>query len=299
MTPRYPPGVRGHKALVVVASCAAALVAIASSAGADVAQPRVTLIGDSVMTGMQWHNDAIAIMQAGLDVDWQVAVCRRLVAPSCPFNGQQAPSLLDVVQKLDTNIAPIVVVGVGYNDSEALFAQSVQTSINALLQAGVQRILWLNLREVRHPYVHMNAILQAAALRYPQLAIVDWNRYARSHADWFQTDGEHLVDAGGVAMATLAHSAVMDALSPPAARSVKLPVAHVGRRYVARLAAAGGAAPYRWRLAAGRLPRGLKLEAAGRITGVPTKAARVQATFWATDASGLTATCSDVLSVAR
>jgi hypothetical protein len=256
------------------------------------------LIGDSVMTGMLWHNDAISVMQAGLDVDWQVAVCRRLVQPSCPFNGQQAPTLLDVVQKLDPDIAPVVVVNVGYNDSEALFAQNVQTSIQALLKAGAQRILWLNLRAVRHPYVHMNAILQAAALRYPQLTIVDWNRYSRSHLDWFQTDGEHLRDAGGVAMATLVHPIVLAAFTPPVAVPARLPAAHIGKRYDARVTAQGGTAPYRWRLAAGKLPAGLELMASGRVVGVPKPAARPsRVSLWATDADGLTATCVETLPV--
>lgn len=279
--------------------CVASLAAIATSAAsADVAQPRITLIGDSVMTGMLWHNDAIAIVQAGLDTDWQVAVCRRLVAPSCPFNGQQAPSLLDVVQKLDPNIAPIVVVAVGYNDSEATFAQNLQTSVQALLHAGAQRILWLNLRAVRHPYLRMNASLDAAALRYPQLAIVDWNRYSRSHTDWFQDDGEHLLEAGGVGMATLVHAAVLDALTPPVAVPAQLPPAHVGKNYSARLIAQGGQAPYRWRLAAGKFPKGLELMTGGRIVGIPKQAVRTKVTLWATDAAGLTATCTETLSVA-
>ena len=274
------------------------MVVIGSSAAtADNATPRVTLIGDSVMTGMLWHNDAIAIMQDGLGVDWQVAVCRRLVAPSCPFEGQQAPTLLDVVQSLDPNIAPIVVVGVGYNDSESLFAASVETSIQALLDTGAQRILWLNLRAVRHPYVHMNTILQAEALKVPQLTIIDWNRYSRSHPDWFQNDGEHLVDAGGVGMATLVHSVVMDAVSPPVALATKLPVAEVGRPYSATLKAQGGTAPYHWRLAAGKLPKGIELMASGRLVGVPKQAVRTKITVWGIDADGLTATRTEQLSV--
>jgi hypothetical protein len=291
--------VRGHRTLVAALLCTAALlVAIAAStATADVAPPRVTLIGDSVMTGMLWHNDAIAIMQDGLGVDWQVAVCRRLVAPSCPFEGQQAPTLLDVVQKLDPNIAPIVVVEVGYNDSESLFTASVETSIQALLDTGAQRILWLNLRAVRHPYVRMNAILAAEALKVPQLTIVDWNRYSRSHPDWFQTDYEHLREAGGVAMATLVHAVVMDSLSPPLAAARKLPTGRVGEPYSAQLTAQGGTAPYRWRLAAGKLPKGLELMASGRLAGVPRQSGRASVSLWAMDADGLTATSTDVLSV--
>jgi hypothetical protein len=246
---------------------------------------------------MQWHNDAIAVLQNGLDVDWQVAVCRRLVTTSCPFQGAEAPTLVDVVQN-DKAIAPIVVVEMGYNELEQTFARDVEASIQALLTGGAKRIIWLNLRVSRHPYIPMNAMLVAAAKRHPEVALVDWNRYSRSHADWFQNDGEHLIDAGGVAMATLIHTAVVDALSPPVAVARRLASARVGRSYSARLAVRGGVAPVMWRIASGRLPRGLELMAGGRIIGTPTQKGSATVTLWATDAYGMTTVCRELLSVA-
>lgn len=257
----------------------------------------VTVIGDSVATGMQWHGDAIAILQEDLGVDWEVAVCRRLVAPSCPFNGAQAPTLVELVQSLGPRLAPIVVVEMGYNELEQTFAKSIETSIQALLGAGAQRIIWLNLRECRHPYVPMNAMLDAAARRHPELAVVDWNRYSRSHPDWFQNDGEHLVDAGGVAMATQMHAAIEDALSPPVTRSTTVH-ARVGKALEAKLSVRGGAPPYRWRAAAGKLPRGLELMAGGRIVGTPAKKGIRQVTLWVTDSYGMTTVTRAVVSVA-
>ncbi|HEV8461725.1 MAG TPA: putative Ig domain-containing protein [Gaiellaceae bacterium] len=270
----------------------------AATAHADSPQPNITLIGDSVATGMQWHNDAIAVLQAGLDVDWEVAVCRRLIAPSCPFEGAVAPTLVDIVQKLGPKLAPVVVVEMGYNELEQTFASSVETSINALLAGGAKRVIWLNLRVSRHPYIPMNAMLVAAAKRHPEVALVDWNKYSRSHPEWFQNDGEHLVDAGGVAMATLIHNAVQDALSPPVAVARHLASARVGRAYSARLSVRGGDTPVTWRIAAGHLPRGLELMAGGRIIGTPTQKGTAQVTLWATDAYGMTAVCREVISVA-
>lgn len=249
------------------------------------------------MTGMLWHNDAISVMQAGLSVDWEVAVCRRLTAPSCPFEGQQAPNLLDLVQSLGSKIAPTVVVEMGYNDSESTFAQSVDTSIKALLGAGARQILWLTLRETRHPYIYMNDMLVAAAKQYPQLTLVDWNRYARSHPEWFQNDGEHLVDAGGVAMATLVRGALARALEPPVAVAMRLRVGRVGQRYAAHLAVQGGKAPFRWRLAAGALPKGLQLKADGWIVGTPKRDVRASVKFVATDAIGRSSARRAVLSI--
>lgn len=51
-----------------------------------------------------------------------------------------------------------------------------------------------------------------------------------------------------------------------------MPKAKAGKRYVARLAATGGARPLTWRLAGGKLPKGLKLQANGRVTGTPAAA---------------------------
>ena len=64
----------------------AALTLAVATGAARAAQPalaQVMVLGDSVATGMSWHEDAIAVMQRNLDVDWQVAVCRRLTGVSC------------------------------------------------------------------------------------------------------------------------------------------------------------------------------------------------------------------------
>ncbi|MDQ1496512.1 MAG: hypothetical protein QOG69_2995 [Actinomycetota bacterium] len=277
---------------------AGAVEAPATLAGAP-PPPKVTLIGDSVMTGVYWDHDAIAIMQNGLDVNWQVAVCRRLEGVSCPFEGSQAPVFVDLVHMLGPQLAPTVVVEMGYNDFEQTFAQSVDDSIRALRAEGVKRILWLTLREVRHPYTTMNDILAAAALRHPQMTLVDWNMYSRSHPDWFQNDGEHLEASGGLAMAALIHAAVMKALIPVSVVPRNLPVAHVGRRYAARLVATGGMTPYDWRLVSGSLPKGLRLTPDGLIVGVPQKPARVSLVVRAADSSGETATSREALAVLR
>jgi hypothetical protein len=277
----------------------AAAAALTSTGAAQPAQPAITIIGDSVATGMLWHNDAIAVMQTGLDVDWQVAVCRRLEGVSCPFDGAQVPTVVDLVHSLGPKIAPVVVVEMGYNDFEQTFAQSVDDTIQALLAEGAKHILWLTLREVRHPYVDMNDMLAAADRRYPQVTLVDWNMYSRSHPDWFQNDGEHLVDAGGVAMATLVHTAVMKALVPVTITSRRLPVAHVGHAYRAQLVASGGTSPYRWDVAHGVLPKGLRLTKDGRILGLPKHPARVAVAVRAADAVGDTATRRESVIVRR
>jgi hypothetical protein len=266
---------------------AAVLAATASGAAQPV--PGVTIIGDSVMTGVLWHPEAVAVMQAGLAVHWEVAVCRTLAGESCPFEGARPPTLLDVVHADGSSLGRTVVVEVGYNDPPATFATEVDESIRALLAAGVQHILWLDFREAQGQYADMNGVLTTAKLRYPQLTIVDWDGYAQRNYGWFQSDGIHLTAAGGLAMATLVHTAVMTATAPPLVVLARpLPSGRVGRPYAARVRVSGGRPPYRWHAVSGPLPRGLHLRPDGHIDGVPRRACRLAVEVSATDADGVT-----------
>jgi hypothetical protein len=278
---------------LATAATVAGLAGTTAPAGVPGA-PQVLLIGDSVATGMQWHNDAIAVLQNNLNVSWQVSVCRRLTGVSCTFQGDTPPTLVDLVGSLGT-VPPIVVVEMGYNDYENTFQASVEQSIQTLLQHGAENILWLTIRQTHHPYIHMNAILAAAAKKHPQLALVDWNMYSRSHLDWFQDDGEHLVDAGGVAMATLIHLAI-DKVAIPLKITGTPALGHVDNPYSAQLSAAGGIPPYRWQLV-GSPPRGLHLLAGGRIYGTPQRVQRVTVTVRVSDTEGQVASRRVVLSV--
>ena len=58
------------------ATFVAVLAVVAPSAAADA--PRVTVIGDSVLTAVEWNATPRAILQQGLDVQWDVGVCRTL-----------------------------------------------------------------------------------------------------------------------------------------------------------------------------------------------------------------------------
>ncbi|MGH3002034.1 MAG: putative Ig domain-containing protein [Gaiellaceae bacterium] len=253
------------------------------------ARPHVTVIGDSVLTQVLWNAAPLQILENGFDVWMQIGVCRRLTGQSCPFEGGEVPTLLDVVRQYGTELGPTVVVEVGYNDYQQTFAQSVEQSIDALLAAGVKHILWATLREAHQSYVSMNADLLAASRRHPEVALVDWNDYSRDHPDWFQNDGIHLYYNGGVGFATLLHTALRELLAPPpqvVVVSPPPPTAHVGRRYAARLVAAGGTAPYTWKLVGGTLPTGLQLGADGTIAGVPSRPGRTRITARAVDSQG-------------
>src|SRR5581483_7315053 len=147
------------------------------------ARPRVTMIGDSVADEISYLGSAQAALGPGV----------------------QPTTTLQLVSSLGRSLGPDVVVAVGYNDYELLYPGDVLQVLKALRRAGVQHVLWLTLRASRHDYVDMNRALREIASADPQLTVVDWNAYSRSHPDWFDSDGVHLTPAGGEAMATLVH----------------------------------------------------------------------------------------------
>jgi hypothetical protein len=271
------------------------------AAGASAAEqpPQVTVIGDSVLTGVLWNAGPLAILEQGIRMRMEIGVCRRLTGVSCPFEGGTVPTLLDVVHSLGPQLGKVVLVEVGYNDDHDTFAQSVEESIVALKQAGVQRILWANLHGFAQQWLDMNAVLDAAARRHPELTIIDWNDYSLTKWSWFQGDGIHLVGEGAVAMATLFHSALQEALAPPlVVQTTSLPVARVGQTYLAHLVASGGVGPYVWRIVRGSLPKGLSLRPNGRIDGVPRRSGRVSIVVQAVDSLGRAAKMAELLKIA-
>jgi hypothetical protein len=285
---------------VLVAVVLATTAGQAGSSGTS--RERVTFIGDSIATAITYDEPSKKLLATGIDLDLQLAVCRRLVGDSCPYEGVRPLTLVDLLPTIQ--VGSTVVVEVGYNDWEDSFADSVETSLQALRKAGAKRVLWLTLRADRTSYLSMNDVIRAAATRHPELTVVDWNLFSRSHPDWFQDDGLHLDSVGALMMATLIHRSLDDlglVEAPPVAKlaitTKALPAARVGRAYKARLTATGGSRPIVWTVKAGALPAGLRLTRDGWLRGTPKAAGRPAATFRATDSARRTAARRFVVAV--
>ena len=291
------------RATLVALLVAAVLGTSAGQAGSGTASlERVTFIGDSIASVISYDAPSKKVLGNGIDLDLQLAVCRRLVGESCPYQGVRPLSLVDLVPTI--KVGSTVVVEVGYNDFEDPFADSVEASLQALKKAGAQRILWLTLRADRTSYLSMNDVIRAAATRHPEMTVVDWNLFSRSHPDWFQDDGLHLDDVGALMMATLIHRSLdqlgLVAAAPVAKLAITtktLPAARVGRAYKTRLIASGGKRPIVWTVKAGTLPAGLRLTRDGWLRGTPKAAGKPTATLRATDSSRQTAIRRFVLAV--
>ena len=190
---------------IAVAAFAAALLAATAAAAARSApppRPRVTVIGDSVVTAVQDTTQARQLLARNVDLHFLAVVCRRLVQQSCWYLGVRPPTALDVIQANATSLGDTVIVESGYNEYVQQYASDLDTVMNALVAAGVQTVLWVNLREERPDYATMNDQIRAAAAKWPQLVIVDWNTASRNRP-WFGDDGLHLNLQGALGMARL------------------------------------------------------------------------------------------------
>ena len=260
------------------------LIFVGGAVGHPAADVRVTVFGDSVATAMQYDPDAKRVLARGIDLQLETAACRRLGDTSCPYDGVRPPNVVDRATQLGTALGPVVVVVVGYNDYEANYAKNIDDAMAAFRKGGVQRVLWVTLFEERQSWAEMNEMISAAARKYPEITILDWNALAKQNPSWIQPGASpHLTAAGAEGMATMIEDSLVQlgvapkAPPPPAARralsiaSRSLPEARAGRKYAVRLRAVGGKAPYRWQRTAGSLAPGLRLTANGRLTGVPGK----------------------------
>ena len=133
-----------------------ALTAAAAVPARPTAAEHVTVIGDSVADAIPGDDRAVAILRQGIDLDLEVAPCRRVEGDGCPYLGVRPPSAVQLIQSMGSKLGDNVVVAVGYNDFEDQYAGNVEDAINALTSAGVKRIFWLTLRAAHHPYLTMN-----------------------------------------------------------------------------------------------------------------------------------------------
>jgi hypothetical protein len=189
-------------AAVLAAGALVASVLAAAATPAVRARPHVSVIGDSVITAVQSTPPARVLLARNVDLRFLAVTCRRLVQPSCWYEGSRPPTAMDVIQAEGASLGETVVVESGYNEYVQVYSSDIDSVMQALVDAGVQTVLWVTLREQRPDYAAMNAQIRDAASRWPQLVVVDWNAASRNRR-WFNDDGLHLNEQGAFGMARL------------------------------------------------------------------------------------------------
>jgi len=190
---------------VVVVAVLAALVALGPAAQSASAV-KLTFIGDSKAAGIEFSRKAKRLLSRGHDVRRDLKVCRRLVAPSCSYQGSTPLTALEAIRHYGTDLGAVLVVDVGYNDSSSTYRSQLNQVMRAALNRGVEGVVWVNLKAVRTDYGRINSIINRARERWPELYVANWNKYSRDHPGWFATwDAEriHLTKAGAVGLVKL------------------------------------------------------------------------------------------------
>lgn len=195
----YPRTVRRPVLSLLVASALAAYVA-AGASGSSQKPVTATFIGDSVAASISYVPVAQAQLKRGIRAQLDLKVCRRLVAPSCPYQGAVPSTALQAVQAYGRSLGDVLIVKVGYNDDSAGYGAGIDRVMRAARADGAHGVVWVTLRETRSVYTSTNAVIRAAAKRWPQLIVADWNAYSYGKP-WFGTDGLHLSATGATELA--------------------------------------------------------------------------------------------------
>ena len=184
--------------LAALAFLAASLAATSATAASN--PVRVTVVGDSVPASIELVPGAQAMLRRGLEVRLDLKVCRRLIQPSCSWQGTTPSTALQAVRAYGRALGDVLVVDVGYNESSEGYRAGIDRVMRAALAQGARGVVWVTLREQRDVYRTTNAAIRTAARRWPQIQVADWNAYS-SGKPWFRRDGLHMEPTGALALA--------------------------------------------------------------------------------------------------
>jgi len=167
---------------------------------------QVTFVGDSVSAALDYVSAAEARLARGLSLRLDLKVCRRLVQTGCSFQGSTPTTALQAIERYGASLGQVLIIDVGYNESWQGYSSRIDEIMRAALGQGVRGVVWVTLRESSSSrytaiYRATNAEIDAAANRWPQLCVADWNTYS-SGKPWFGSDGLHLTSTGAFALAS-------------------------------------------------------------------------------------------------
>jgi hypothetical protein len=214
ISPGYLRPVRTALTAVVIACLVAASTAAASTSAKRTPIP-VTFVGDSVSQSISYVTTAQKQLKRGLAVRLDAKVCRRLVQPSCSFQGSTPTTALQAVQSYGHSLGRVLVVKVGYNEDGRGYGEGISRVMRAALADGASGVVWVTLREVgayASYYRAMNLAIKKAARRWPQLLVADWNAYSAGKP-WFGSDGLHLSASGATKLAAFLRPYIFRAAS--------------------------------------------------------------------------------------
>lgn len=174
-----------------------------------------TFVGDSVAAAISYIPSAQAELRRGMRVTLDLEVCRRLAQPSCPYQGSRPSTALQAVRGHGRTLGDVLILDVGYNESGQGYGEGIDQVMRAARRQGITEVVWLTLRETSDVYRDTNVAIKAAARRWPQLHVADWDAYSRGKP-WYRDAGPHLTPTGAYELAAFLRRHVLEALRPTA-----------------------------------------------------------------------------------
>lgn len=289
--------------LAFVAVVLGCLACVGASGSFAASAPRVTIVSDSVGGVLFWQRDAREELALGIDLRMDIRTCRRLATEGCVYDGARPPSALEAIKELGRALGAVAVVDVGYNDAPDGYGAALDRVMRALLDNGVEHVVWLTLRERRSSWADINDEIHDASKRWPQLVVGEWDRESSGHDEWF-ADGIHMNWVGGAAFGRFLRPLVVQACAAACAAGGsilavggELPPARLRTRYVGHLRPSGGAPPYR--LTVTGLPAPLRMKVDGTIYGMPKAIGAYPLQVTVLDANGIRNRATVALRVRR
>jgi hypothetical protein len=170
---------------------------------------KISLIGDSTLTGVRWYDDFGDLRQ--YDFLLNAESCRRTIGQSCiSREGYRSETVLAAMNTHFGDLGEVLVVMSGYNDPDWTIDDSISLVTEEARSQGVGNVVWLTLRttddvDYSDPQegsstntfrLYNEALADAAAASGGFLQVADWAGYSVGSSGWFEADGVHLTPSG-------------------------------------------------------------------------------------------------------
>ena len=168
---------------------------------APVTANRVFVLGDSVLLG------AVKEIPPALP-GWQVIVDAKVSR----FLNQGTEVMRARRAEIGDGGVVVIQQGNNYLGSAPQFREHIDQAMAVL--AGVPKVVWITVAEFKPSRADVNREILAAAERYPNIVLADWNGLWRTNPRGFTSrDGLHLTRPGAAAFAAM----IAQAIGPPPA----------------------------------------------------------------------------------
>ena len=166
--------------------------------------PRVLLLGDSVLASSRWYPQSQVALE-GFTYTLDAESCRRLSRKSCKGREGRVPTTAKEALKTynGKDYDMLLILG-GYHSTTKDIKQEFLDVISAAKTQGFTNILWVNYREslefpltgsngTKSAYSTMNNLISKTITeqKISGVTILDWSSYSKPFPEWFIRDDLH------------------------------------------------------------------------------------------------------------